>query len=53
MRGRRYGESLFDWSIVRGLWWFRQVTHDENSEFAKLPPRSENHFKGHTRRLST
>ncbi len=53
MRGRRHGESLFDWGIVQGLW-FRQVTHDVKlTNLQNLPPRLENRFKGHTRRLSS
>ncbi len=53
MRGRRHGESLFDWGIVQGLW-FRQVTHDVKlTNLQNLPPCSENGFKGHTRRLSS
>jgi hypothetical protein len=36
MRGRRHGESLFDWGIVPGLW-FRQVALGrETDEFARL-----------------
>ena len=52
-RGRRHGESLFHWGIVRGLW-FRQLTQDVKlTNLQTLPPRSENRFKGETRRLSS
>jgi hypothetical protein len=53
MRGRRPGESLFHRVIVPSLW-FRQFTHDVKlTNFQNLPPRSENRFKGQTRRLSS
>jgi hypothetical protein len=53
MRGRRHGESLYRWGIVRGLW-FRQVTHDVKlTNLQRLPPRLENRFKEQHRRLSS
>jgi hypothetical protein len=53
MRGRRLGESLFHWGIVRGLW-FRQVTHDVKlPNLQSLPLCTENRFNGETRRLSS
>jgi hypothetical protein len=53
MRGRRPGESLLHWGIVRGLW-FRQVTHDVKlTNLQSLPLRTENRLKGQTRRLSS